>query len=329
MTPNLELFLAKLQAVLGTPEAALTAADDLLCCTPESKVEVVPAFEDTETVQANLGNDKATRGMVNASANIGMFIKSTGTTTGLVPSIHKLAQACGMIVEIVPCVGSTFKYKYRPAINPSSTVPPKDLTIWKFGGVGIGVQTTILKVGNIQGNWKISGKTGSKVKFELTDGKGIFVNEDVAGIMVDASAYINNMAVPAALPLTVLINNIAYNVTEFSFEGGNTVDQYPKCSEDNGYGISEITKKKGKFDFTAVSDAIGAMPPRLDMLNGEIIQPISLGFGGTGGVLLEVASPLYKDVKDESSGNISVWKVSGDMVYNDFLMTINKELVPV
>ena len=321
MTPEMEVYLAKEQVAVDTPETPLDG-DDFIQVTPDSKVEAVPAFEDTETVQGKYGLDPSTRGLVNATANLGCFIRSRGDADATyVPDFHRLAIAGGLQFTEILCVGSKSKFKYSPATTYANH---KALTIWHHsGGVGIG-QSIIRKIGNIQGGWKITGKTGAKGKFDLVDGKGVYI-EEVAGTKPAVTP--SSIIYPAILPLTVSIDGVVYNVLDFSFEGGNTVDQYIKCSDQYGYGASEITKKKGKFDVTVYSD-VSKQFPMAKVLDGTLEAAIALTYGPTGKKIeIAAAYPQYKDCKFEQSGNLSVWKVTGELTENDFSITVNSDLV--
>lgn len=325
MTPEQEIFLVKTQAGIGVPETSLVA-DDLLEATGDSKLEVVPAFEEVDTVSGLFGNEPSVLGLVNATAGLSAFVRSKGNASGgLKPDIDPLAKATGMIESEILCTGDKSKYKYSPALESCLV---KDITAWHYsGGCGIG-QSILRKFGNIQGNWKISAKTGGKAKFELTDGKGIYLGESASTRPTVASSILHKVY-PATIPLVILIDGVAYNVLDFSFEGGNTVDQYIKVTEQYGYGASEITKKKGKFDFTCYSE-IGKQFPMAKVLDGALEGAMALTWGPTGEKIEIVAAyPQYKDCKFESSGNLSVWKVSGELTRNDFSITFNSDLTPV
>lgn len=324
MTPGLDILLLKAQAVLGTPETSLSETTDLIPMTPDSKIEAVPSFEETDTVNGGFLKDASVRGITNANGNIGVFVRSLGDGATDLPDFHLLALASGWKYTLTACEDSKYKFVYGPCSDPASLV---DLTAWYYSGALGSNKSLLRKFGNILGDWKISGKTGGKVKFELAGIKGVYISEAAATRPSVTTA--SSVLYPGTLPLTVLIDSVAYNVQEFSFEGGNQVDQYNDCEDTNyGGGATEITKKAGKFEFTAYADA-GKTLPMSKVLDDAVEGALTLVYGPTGQEIgISVPVPQYKDCKQDQSGNLTVWKVSGEIVQNNIVVSVNNSLTP-
>jgi hypothetical protein len=319
MTPELECYLVKAQAALGTVEDTLTGAANFFPATPDSKVEVIPSFTDIETVSAGFDQDASVRGFVNSNIQLGCYIRSLGNAADTTPpDFGLLARACGMS-ETPTLVNAKYKYIY----TPSAAFTTEDLTVWHYTGA-IGASASLLrKVGNVVGNWKISADTGKPVKFEMTGGKGIYTSE-AAGTLPTPTK--SRLAIPATVPLTVVINGNAYNVIKFEIDGGNSVDQNILASDSYGYGISEITKKKVKFNFTCMAD-VALTFPMSTVIAGLVASSFTLTYGPAGyKVEIAMAYPQFLDCKQGASNNLTTWEISGIATRDAVTITVNSDI---
>jgi len=317
MIKELECFLAKKQATYGTQGDDLTG-DNYFPALPDSKVEVITAMTDIETVSATYDHDLSVRGFVNANAELSCYMRSLGDSVE--PDYALLARAAGWAVA-GPTGG---KYTLTPIINPT-TATGNDLEVWHYLG-GIGSNASVLtKIGNVVGNWKITGDVGKPVVFALTGAKGLFVSQAAATMVTSVSK--DRTLIPAALPVTVSINNVAYKIMKFSFEGGNTVEQYIDCAETYGFGDSEITKKKIKFSFTCYANAALANP--LDaVIAGDVVADVSIIWGKTlYTTKIVVDDPQFTDCKTVDVGGLTGWEVTGNATQNDITIVQNNDHV--
>jgi hypothetical protein len=273
---------------------------------------------DIETVSAIYDHDLSVRGFVNANVDLSCYMRSLGDSTE--PDYGLLAKASGWAVA-GPTAG---KYTYIPITTVTDSTG-NDLEVWHYGG-GIGSNASVLtKVGNVMGNWKITGDVGKPVVFSLTGAKGIFISQ--AAATMAESVIKNRTLIPAALPVTVSINGVSYKIMKFSFEGGNTVEQYIDCAEAYGFGDSEITKKKIKFGFTCYANAALANP--LDaVIAGDVVADVSIIWGKalyTTKILVD--DPQFTDCKTVDIGGLTGWEVSGIATQNDITIIQNNDHV--
>jgi hypothetical protein len=317
MIKELECFLAKKQATYGAQGDDLTG-DNYFPALPDSKVEIITAMTDIETVSATYDHDLAVRGFVNANAELSCYMRSLGDATE--PDYALLARASGWAVA-GPTAG---KYTITPIVTPTSATGD-DLEVWHYLG-GIGDDASVLtKIGNVVGNWKITGDVGKPVVFALTGAKGIYVSQAAATMVT--SVVKDRTLIPAALPVTVSINSVVYKLMKFSFEGGNTVEQYIDCAETYGFGDSEITKKKIKFAFTCYANAALANP--LDaVIAGAVVADVSIIWGkALYKTKIVVDDPQFIDCKTVDVGGLTGWEVTGNATANDITITQNDDHV--
>jgi hypothetical protein len=317
MIKELECFLAKKQVTFGAQGDDLTG-DNYFPALPDSKVEIIPAMTDIETVSAIYDQDIAVRGMVNANAELSCYMRSLGDATE--PDYALLARASGWAVA-GPTGG---KYTLTPIINPTTSTGD-DLEVWHYLG-GIGSNASVLtKIGNVIGNWKITGDVGKPVVFSLTGAKGIFITQAAATMVT--SVVKDRTLIPAALPVTVSINGVVYKIMKFSFDGGNSVEQYIDCAATYGFGDSEITKKKVKFSFTCYANAALANP--LDaVIAGDVVADVSIIWGKalyTTKILVD--DPQFTDCKTVDVGGLTGWEVTGNATQNDITIVQNNDHV--
>jgi hypothetical protein len=166
---------------------------------------------------------------------------------------------------------------------------------------------------------------GKPVVFALTGAKGLFVSQAAATMVT--SVVKDRTLIPAALPVTVSINSVVYKIMKFSFEGGNTVEQYIDCAATYGFGDSEITKKKIKFAFTAYANAALANP--LDaVIAGDVVADVSIIWGKTlYTTKILVDDPQFTDCKTVDVGGLTGWEVTGNATANDITITQNNDHV--
>lgn len=315
MIKELECWLVKKQATFGTQGDDLDGGD-YFPALPDSKLEIIPQFTDIESVSAVYDQDLSVKGFVNMNAELSCYMRSLGAATE--PDYGLLAKASGWGVS-GPTAG---KYTYTP-ITAVSTKTSDDLEIFHYTG-GIGENASILtKAGNIIGNWKIAGDVGKPVIFSLTGAKGIFVSQAAATMVTEIIK--DRTLIPPALPVTVSINGVVYKVMKFSFEGGNSVEQYIDCAVTYGFGDSEITKKKIKFGFTCYANASLANP--LDaVIAGDVVSDVELTWGKTlYQTKIDVDDPQFTDCKIVDVGGLTGWEVSGIATQNDIVITQNND----
>lgn len=320
MIKELDLYLVKEQTTFGTPESSLTGAANFFPALPDSKIEVSPEFQDVEVVSGGYDQDISIRGMVKASVGLSCYMRSIGTAVGNVPDFGLLAKAAGFAAST-----ATGGSKYRHVFVPASALIGKDLTVWHYSG-GVGASASILrKVGNVVGDWKISGDAGKPGIFSLVGGKGKFISDAAATL---ATPTKDRSLIPAINTVVATINNVSYKVLKFEFTGGNGAEQFIDSTTDYGMGRSDITKKKGKFMVQVYADAVLALPITA-LLGGDVLAAtaLSIRWGSTADKKIDVvcAYPQYTDVKTEDSGGLTVWTISGILTRNDITITVNAD----
>jgi hypothetical protein len=317
MIKELDVFLAKLQTARGTPDDDLDGEDYLLAL-PDSKVEVITQMTDIETVSAKYDQDIAVRGMVNANVALSTYVRSLGAAVA--PDYATLAQAAGFVLA-----GPTDGIFTLTPITAVSDATTKDLEVFHYSG-GVGTDASVLtKVGNVVGDWKLSADVGKPAVFALTGGKGIYISQAAATMVVGVVK--DRTLIPPVLPLTVSINGVTYKVLKFEFSGGNSVEQFIDCAATYGFGQSEITKKKISFSFTAYANAALANP--LDaVIAGAVVDDVVLTFGTTARKTeLKATDPQFTDCKVGDAGGLTTWEVTGNCTQNNFLITQNSDYV--
>jgi hypothetical protein len=219
----------------------------------------------------------------------------------------------------VSAKASSNKYAYSPLFATRG----KDLTAWHYSG-GIGTSASILsKFGNIVGNWKITIEAGKPSIFQLTGAKGKFLSEAAATIV---SPTKNRTVYPAALAWTVSVHGVTYKLVKMEIEGGNSIDQRIDGTEAYGYGSTEVTDKKGKFNLQIYADAALALPS-VAGLASAVESAITLVYGPANGKLhFSIGYPQIQDWKKTSVGNLTAFDITGIMSQNNFVITTNNDL---
>jgi hypothetical protein len=320
MIKELDVYLVKEQAVFGTAETSLSNTANFFPALPDSKVEVTTEFQEVEVVSGGYDQDIAVRGHVKAAVNLSCYMRSIGTLVTSVPDFGLLAKAAGFAAST-----STGGSKYLHTFVPSTTLIGKDLTVWHYAG-GVGTSASILrKVGNVVGDWKVAGEAGKGVVFSLVSGKGQYISDAAATLVVPTK---DRSLIPAANTLVVLINNVAYKVLKFEFTGGNSSEQFIDSTTSYGMGRSDITKKKGKFMVQVYADAALTLPITA-LLGGDVLATtaLSIRYGSTADKKINIAClyPQYTDCKTEDAGGLTVWTLTGNMTRNDVTIIVNAD----
>lgn len=321
MIKELDLYLVKEQGTFGTPESSLTGSADYFPALPDSSVEVVPEFQDVDVVSGGYDQDTAVRGNVKAAVQLSCYMRSVGTLVTSIPDFTRLATAAGFAWST-----TNSGAKYRHVHVPSTTLIGKDLTVWKYFG-GVGASASVLrKVGNVVGDWKITGEANKPAIFSLVNGVGKYTSDAAATL---ATPTKDRSLIPAVNTLVVLINNVAYKVLKFEITGGNGLIQAIDSTTSYGMGRSDITKKKIKFMVQVYADASIALPVTA-LLGGDVLAStaFSIRFGATADKKIDIVAtyPQYTDVKTEDSGGLTVWTLNGNMTRNDLTITVNADV---
>jgi hypothetical protein len=321
MNKELDLYLVKEQAVFGTPETSLTGAADYFSALPDSKVDVVSEFQDVEVVSGGYDQDIAIRGNVRSDIALSCYMRSVGTGATSYPDFARLAKAAGFAAST-----TNSGAKYRHIYVPSTTLIGSDLTVWKYFG-GVGASASLLrKVGNVVGDWKITGEANKGVVFSLQGAKGTFISDAAATL---ATPTKDRSLIPAFNTLVATINNVAYKVLKMEFTGGNSAEQFIDATTSYGFGRTDITKKKGTFMVQVYSDAALALPITA-LLGGDVLAStaLSIRFGATADKKIQIASlyPQYTDCKTEDVGGLTVWTLTGNLTRNDITITVGADI---
>jgi hypothetical protein len=320
MVKELDVYLVKEQAAFGTAETSLSNTANFFPALPDSKIEVTPEFQEIEIASGGYDQDIAVRGHVRATVGLSCYMRSIGTLVGNVPDFGLLAKAAGFAAST-----ATGGSKYRHIFVPSTTLIGKDLTVWHYAG-GVGTSASILrKVGNVVGDWKISGEAGKPGVFALVSGKGQYISDAAATLVVPTK---DRSLIPAVNTVVALINNVAYKVLKFEFTGGNGVEQFVDSTTSYGMGRTDVTKKKGKFMVQVYADAALALPITA-LLGGDVLAStaLSIRWGATADKKIDVvaAYPQYTDCKTEDAGGLTVWTLTGNLTRNDITITVNAD----
>lgn len=308
MNKKNDIYFAKQQTVLGTPETTMASAN-FIEPTTDSSVNMIFENESVETCQATFASAPAIQGAARGEANLQFNLRSFGAAVK--PDWVTMLESCGCTTADAT-VGATHKY----TITQSTT--SKDFTLWKFNG------TECKKFGNMMGAWSISGDINKKCVLTV-DAKGTLVS--IPTTVTAPSFTVNGSATPAILPVTKTVfgSTTLYSPLKFSFTSNNVIEQRINGTG-FGYGTSELTDRKIQFSVTLYSELVSVCDPYTSMRNNTVSE-LSFEFGGVTGRKIKLIG-LYaniKDIKESAEGNIRTWEISGDMTANDFSIIVNSD----
>ena len=321
MVKGLEAILVKIQSVFGTPATDLVSigtTNYYFPATDNSKIDINPQFTPIDVLSGGFDQDASVRGNILATAEIGCYMKSVGTLITSLPEFGTIAQTCGLEYSAGNS-GTLYIHYYGCGTT-------KDLTIWHYSG-GFGSNQSLLrKLGNVVGDWKITGEAGKPVLFTMT-GKGIYTSESVSTIPTFTIPK-DRSVIAAAVPLTVLIGDQVYNVLKFEISGNNVVEQYGSNADAYGTGESVMADVRVKMSFTAYADITKTFPLDTAIANTPLTA-MTFTFGIAGQKITmdtSVSSKLFLiNCKQEKQGNLTIWDCSGIVTDNAFIITVNSD----
>lgn len=308
MKPKLILFLAKKQAVEGTPEVSLVGAD-LAYCYSESKIEYSPSKTELDLIGAGYTQVNCVIGREECPAEFIFPLRNMGD--GVTPEIDAFITSAGFdLTEVAPF------YVYTP-----SNTNRQDCTVWKYGGNLNTGKSVLEKCSNLKFDWKLSFDFTSEwvAKISFT-GKGRYTSMPTDD--TQPSTTPNATFHPSTKGSVLTLNgNTDYRLINLDIEGGQPITSSILYSDPTGVGISGIDEKKFKFTAKVYKDIVATTDPH------TAIQSRSEGlldFAWGTGPLCQITANYSQltAISNSSEGGFETYDLEGQLNRNDFVLKI-------
>lgn len=309
---ELDVYLAKVQATNGTPEAALTNSDFAFVGSDSS---FNPRFDmfDIESATGTFGQEGAVRGKGRVEQTFRMPIIPTASSTE--PAVGIWLKSCGMEVTT-----ATNLHTYAPTSTPANW---KNLTVWKYSGDKATGQCLITKAGNSMYNVKLSGKIGDPLFAEFS-GVGRLVSLPAAGNYVSGALTIPAVA-PAVIKSTAMtIAGTALKCTEFELDCGNEIVQVTDGSQDYGVYGADIGKRASKFSAKVYQESHATYNPFTNLDAGTLTtMTITFGVAGSKITISSTSKTQVREATASDDGGILMYDLVGSIVDNSWSIAVN------
>lgn len=297
------IYCAQIQAAWGTPETDISGTD-FMEVLEDSNIVIVNENDNNPTVSGGFGQNEVVIGAARTEATMNFNMRSFGATPA--PDWCTFAQAAGFVLA---------------GTNPYTLVPAaigvhKDITVWMYNG------GRVIKAGNMMFDWEISADINKKAIISFTNGKGTLIALPTA--LASPTVTKSGAFTPVVLPMTkTILGSSAYSPLSFSIKGNSTIEQYVTGTS-FGYGKSEITNREMEFEIVAYAELPATADPYTAMRAGGGTE-LTIEWGKTGEhIEITTDSANIKDIKEDKSGNLITWTISGLILDDDLTITVNK-----
>lgn len=231
----LKLVLAKQQAVFGTPEVAVLAADLVEAEKPE--IQLDPEVVQMDVVGGGHRNPMHIVGPYQASVSLGIPLRNTGVADTVGPwgiFLEASGWKKALLAHVVTFTPSNKKSEH------------KDLTLWGYSGSQDASDSLLTKIGNLMFSPKFSldfDKGTASVKF---DGKGLFAAAPADATQPSVTPMTTLQAALRNATLTIFGNTSLIPIS-IEFDSGESFNLLKSPATASGLAMNVLADRKAKI----------------------------------------------------------------------------------
>jgi hypothetical protein len=309
---KLSLLLCKLQSTFGTLETSL-AGSDLMETDGVPTLNVNPNATELDLVAGGFDQDASVMGVMENELNFSVPMRASGSDTP--GQVGVLLEASGMLKA--ESVDGVFTYNFS-----STQSEWKHLTAWMYSGA-LGASVSLLRKGGngiIIPKWTF--ETGKPVKMDC---KASLTFGGVAALATQP--LVTKMrTIPAALlgcSLMTINGSAGYRMISCEIDPKQEAKLTVNPGDTYGNGLSVIVGRKLDWKAKVYKDLPATVDPETALL-ARTEGALTMSFGVVPQkVTFSATYSNINDIKHSNQNGVETWDISGQLVRNDFTITLH------
>jgi hypothetical protein len=311
----LKLVLAKQQAVFGTPESALLAADLVEAEKPE--VQLDPELVQMEIVGGGHRNPLGIVGPYSGKVSLGIPLRN-GATADTDGPWGMFLQACGWKRSLVSHVAT-----YSPSDKKAEH---KDLTLWGYSGSKDTTDSMLTKIGNIMGSAKFSLDFDKGIASMKFDGEGLFTAAPADATQPTTTALATVQAALKSATMSIFGSSALIPIS-FEFDTGEKFSLLKSPGTASGFHSNVLADRKIGFSVKFFKEAATTFDVYSAFMAGTT-SAISFSWGAAPQKFtFTLSSVQMKAPKVDEQNGVETFTIEGNVIDN--AMTIATDLTVV